>query len=189
MRRIYLSFFAFFLALGMEAQTMVKVQVTNPSKVERNDEPVVLDLSKYGEVSKAVVTVDGKKIPSQLDDLNRDCVNDELCFLADLGKRESKTYQIQLFSEGEQSAYPARTFAELVVPSKNKKLAKNKQDIYLRSIAFDKKTKDVYHFVHSHGVCFESDLVAMRVYFDNRQTIDIYGKINKGLVVEDTASG
>ena len=60
MRRIYLSFFAFFLALGMEAQTMVKVQVTNPSKVERNDEPVVLDLSKYGEVSKAVVTVDGK---------------------------------------------------------------------------------------------------------------------------------
>lgn len=186
MRRIYLSFFAFFLALGMEAQTMVKVQVTNPSKVERNDEPVVLDLSKYGEVSKAVVTVDGKEIPSQLDDLNRDCVNDELCFLTDLGKRESKTYQIQLFSEGEQPAYPARTFAELVVPSKNKKLAKNKQDIYLRSIAFDKKTKDVYHFVHSHGVCFESDLVAMRVYFDNRQTIDLYGKINKGLVVEDT---
>lgn len=170
----------------MEAQTMVKVQVTNPSKVERNDEPVVLDLSKYGEVSKAVVTVDGKEIPSQLDDLNRDCVNDELCFLADLGKRESKTYQILLFSEGEQSVYPARTFAELVVPSKNKKLAKNKQDIYLRSIAFDKKTKDVYHFVHSHGVCFESDLVAMRVYFDNRQTIDLYGKINKGLVVEDT---
>ena len=91
-----------------------------------------------------------------------------------------------MFSESEQSAYPARTFAELVVPSKNKKLAKNKQDIYLRSIAFDKKTKDVYHFVHSHGVCFESDLVAMRVYFDNRQTIDLYGKINKGLVVEDT---
>ena len=118
MRRIYLSFFAFFLALGMEAQTMVKVQVTNPSKVERNDEPVVLDLSKYGEVSKAVVTVDGKEIPSQLDDLNRDCVNDELCFLANLGKRESKTYQIQLFSEGEQSVYPARTFAELVVTSR-----------------------------------------------------------------------
>lgn len=79
MRRI-IYHFAFFLALGMEAQTMVKVQVTNPSKVERNDEPVVLDLSKYGEVSKAIVTVDGKEIPSQLDDLNRDCVNDELCF-------------------------------------------------------------------------------------------------------------
>ena len=26
----------------------------------------------------------------------------------------------------------------------------------------------------------------MRVYFDHRQTIDLYGKINKGLVVQDT---
>ena len=118
MRRIYLSFFAFFLALGMEAQTMVKVQVTNPSKVERNDEPVVLDLSKYGEVSKAVVTVDGKEIPSQLDDLNRDCVNDELCFLADLGKRESKTYEIQL-CQARTRSWPrtSRIFTCAVLPS------------------------------------------------------------------------
>lgn len=91
-----------------------------------------------------------------------------------------------MFAKGEQATYPARTFAELVVPSKNKKLAKNQQDIYLRSLSFDKKTKDRFHFVHSHGVCFESDLVAMRVYFDNRQTIDLYGKINKGLVIQDT---
>ena len=26
---------------------------------------------------KAVVTVDGKEVPSQLDDIDRDCVNDE----------------------------------------------------------------------------------------------------------------
>ena len=160
--------------------------MTNPSRVERSDEPVIVNLEKYGEVSKAIVTVDGKEIPSQLDDTNMDCSNDELCFLANLDKKESKVYTVRLFAEGEQSIYPARTFAELVVPSKNKKLAKNKQDIYLRSISFDKKTKDVYHFVHSHGVCFESDLVAMRVYFDNRQTIDLYGKVNKGLVIEQT---
>lgn len=193
MKQIGLTFWALGLLLGLgtqssvvKAQTILKVRVSNPSKVERNDEPVVLDLRSYGEVTKAVVKVDGKEIPSQLDDLDRDCVNDELCFLADLGKKKSKNYEIQLYAEGEQNVYPARTFAELVVPSKNKKLAKNQQDIYLRSISFDKRTKDVYHFVHSHGVCFESDLVAMRVYFDNRQTIDLYGKMNKGLVLEAT---
>lgn len=186
MKRNLFLMMAFLLSLGVDAQTMLKVKVTNPSHVERSDEPVVIDLRKYGEVSKAVVTVDGKEIPSQLDDTDLDCSNDELCFLADLSKKETKVYTIQLFEEGEQASYPARTFAELVVPSKNKKLAKNKQDIYLRSISFDKKTKDVYHFVHSHGVCFESDLVAMRVYFDNRQTIDLYGKIKKGLVLEST---
>ena len=60
--------------------------------------------------------------------------------------------------------------------SRYRKLAKNRQDIYLRSISFDKKTKDPYHYVHSHGTCFESELIAMRVYFDHRQTIDLYGK-------------
>lgn len=222
MKRIYLTFLAFSLFLGLgarnavhaqdvvnaqnaihaqnavyaqnlvsapktfEGQTLVRVRVSNPSKVERENEPVILDLREYAGVSKAVVTVDGKEIPSQLDDLDRDCVNDELCFLANLGKKETKNYEVRLYAQGEQNSYPARTFAELVVPSRNKKLAKNQQDIYLRSISFDKRTKDPYHYVHSHGVCFESDLVAMRVYFDNRQTIDLYGKINKGLVIQDT---
>lgn len=186
MKQIYFALLALGMCVCANAQTTIQVKVSNPSKQQRQDEPVVLDLSKYGEVTKAVVTQDGKEIPSQLDDLNRDCINDELCFLADLSKKESKVYTVQLYQEGEQAQYPARTFAELVVPSKNKKLAKNQQDIYLRSISFDKKTKDVFHFVHSHGVCFESDLVAMRVYFDNRQTIDLYGKVNKGLVIQDT---
>ena len=177
------------MALTAQAQANFNVTVTNPSKMVKTDQPVVIDLSKLGsigEIQRAVVTVDGKEIPSQLDDTNRDCTNDELCFLLDLGKKETKNCQVQLFTEGEQAQYPARTFAELCLPSKNKKLAKNRQDIYLRSISFDKKTKDVYHYVHSHGVCFESELVAMRVYFDQRQTIDLYGKINKGLVIYDT---
>lgn len=172
--------------MSLSAQTTFNVKVSNPSKEAKQDEPVVLDISKYNDIQRAVVTIDGKEIPSQLDDVNRDCSNDELCFLVDLDKKETKTYTVTLYEEGTQAEYPARTFAELVVPSKNKKLGKNQQDIYLRSISFDKKTKDVYHFVHSHGVCFESELVAMRVYFDNRQTIDLYGKEHKGLVVYDT---
>lgn len=186
MKRIYFSFLMLGMACGLQAQVTFQMKVSNPSKVERTNEPVVVDLAKYGEVKRAVVLADGKEIPSQLDDLDHDCENDELCFLADLGKKETKVYTVQLYSDGTQAAYPAKTFAELVVPSKNKKLAKNKQDIYLRSISFDKKTKDVFHYVHSHGLCFESDLVALRVYFDNRQTIDLYGKVNKGLVIQDT---
>ena len=173
-------------SLGTSAQTTFTVHVTNPSKAARTDEPVVLNIKKYGDIQRAVVKVDGKEIPSQLDDLDRDCVNDELCFLADLGKKESKGYEVTLWEEGEQAVYPSRTFAELVLPSRNKKLAKNEQDIFLRSISFDKRTKDPYHYVHSHGICFESDLVAMRVYFDHRQTIDLYGKVNKGLVLPTT---
>ena len=133
------------MTLSAQAQANFEVSVSNPSKSAKTDAPVVIDLSKLGSIGaiqRAVVKVDGKEIPSQLDDTNRDCTNDELCFLVDLGKKETKTYQVQLYQDGEQAQYPARTFAELCLPSKNKKLAKNKQDIYLRSISFDKKTKE-----------------------------------------------
>lgn len=185
-KKMMMAVVAALLSLGVQAQKLVEVTVKNPSGEARQDVPVVMDLKSWGDIRKAVVKVDGKEIPSQLDDLDRDCVNDELCFLVNLGKKEKKTYCVSLYEEGEQAQYPARTFAELCLPSCNKKLAKNQQDIYLKSIAFDKRTKDPYHYVHSHGICFESDLVAMRVYFDHRQTIDLYGKINPGLVIEKT---
>lgn len=185
-KKMMMAVVAALLSQGVQAQKLVEVTVKNPSGEARQDVPVVMDLKSWGDVRKAVVKVDGKEIPSQLDDLDRDCVNDELCFLVNLGKKEKKTYCVSLYEEGEQAQYPARTFAELCLPSRNKKLAKNQQDIYLKSIAFDKRTKDPYHYVHSHGICFESDLVAMRVYFDHRQTIDLYGKINPGLVIEKT---
>ena len=185
-KKMMMAVVAALLSLGVQAQKLVEVTVKNPSGEARQDVPVVMDLKSWGDIRKAVVKVDGKEIPSQLDDLDRDCVNDELCFLVNLGKKEKKTYCVSLYEEGEQAQYPARTFAELCLPSRNKKLAKNQQDIYLKSIAFDKRTKDPYHYVHSHGICFESDLVAMRIYFDHRQTIDLYGKINPGLVIEKT---
>ena len=185
-KKMMMAVVAALLSLGVQAQKLVEVTVKNPSGEARQDVPVVMDLKPWEDIRKAVVKVDGKEIPSQLDDLDRDCVNDELCFLVNLGKKEKKTYCVSLYEEGEQAQYPARTFAELCLPSRNKKLAKNQQDIYLKSIAFDKRTKDPYHYVHSHGICFESDLVAMRIYFDHRQAIDLYGKINPGLVIEKT---
>ena len=138
MKKELFMLLAAFLSLGAQAQAPVHVTVTNPSKEARKDVPVVIDIRQWGDVKKAVVTVGGKEVPSQLDDIDRDCVNDELCFLVDLDKKETKEVSVQLLQEGDQTTYPARTFAELVLPSRNKKLAKNAQDIYMRSISFDK---------------------------------------------------
>ncbi|MCI1449765.1 MAG: DUF4861 domain-containing protein [Prevotella sp.] len=173
-------------AMPTFARKTLTVRVVNPSRLEKTDEPVIIDLHQYGEVDSATVTFQGQQQPYQLDDLNHDCKYDELCFLTNLQKGQEKTYQVNLFDHGTPETFKARTYAELVVPSKNKKLAKNQQDIYLRCLSFDKKTKDIYHFVHSHGLCFESELIALRVYFDNRQTVDVYGKKHKQLELFDT---
>lgn len=41
--------------------------------------------------------------------------------------------------------------------------------------------EDVYHSLHHHGVAVESELMAYRIYFDKKQTIDPYCKRNPQL--------
>lgn len=169
------------------AQTSLTVTIINPVQEERKDQPVVVGLSPYDlDVVRAVVTREGREIPCQLDDLDGDCRADELCFLVNVEPRESQAYQVMLYEDGRQARYTARTHAQLILPSRDKKRAKNRQDTWVRSITFAPRTKDPYHYVHAHGVCFESELVALRVYYDHRQTVDIYGKPRKGLILEAT---
>ena len=56
---------AFSLCLSMEigAQQTFKVNVYNPLKMERSDQPVVLSLEKYGEVRSALVKCGEQEIP------------------------------------------------------------------------------------------------------------------------------
>lgn len=75
-------------------------------------------------------------------------------------------------------------FAELVMRNPKVKI-KNKHDIYLHSITVDGKS-DIFATIHHHGVAFESDLVGYRIYFDKRQTIDLYGKFKRRLELKDT---
>ncbi|MCR4852584.1 MAG: DUF4861 domain-containing protein [Prevotella sp.] len=171
------------LACVSMAQTL-KVKVSNPSKTERKDAPVVLSLSEYGKVKSALVTLNGVEVPCQLDDLNGDHVMDELCFLANLNKKEKQEYVVTLSKTGSPRTYQERTFAELML--RNSKVSiKNKHDIYLHELTVERGVNP-YSIVHHHGVAFESELIAMRIYFDHRQTVDLYGKKRKALEIKDT---
>lgn len=41
--------------------------------------------------------------------------------------------------------------------------------------------EDSYNLMHHHGVAFESELMAYRIYFDKKQTVDVYAKRTPGL--------
>lgn len=176
-----------FLPLAAIAQQTITVSVSNPSKSVRNDEPVVINLAPYGDVRSALVTVGGQEIPCQLDDLNQDETFDELCFLADLKGLEKKQYKVVLSAEGEPRSYPARVFAEMVLSnSKDKSLKKNQQNNYIESITARGDAAYTYNIQHHHGVDFESELNGIRIYFDERQTLDLYGKFKKQLELKET---
>jgi hypothetical protein len=167
------------------AQQTLTVNVKNPSSTERTDQPVVISLQPYGMVASALVTTDGKEIPCQLDDLDLDEQMDELCFLANLKPKEKKTYKIELYDTGEPRPYPARVYAEMVMGNKNVK-EKNKQDNFIEAITARGDCAYSYNLQHHHGVDFESELNGIRIYFDKRQTLDLYGKFKKRLELQDT---
>lgn len=47
-------------------------------------------------------------------------------------------------------------------------------------------TTNFYNMIYGHGPMFESELVAYRVYFNAKQTVDPYGKFHKGLEIKES---
>lgn len=182
---------ALLLPLAMQAQTFT-VSVKNPMKTDRKDVPVVVRLADAGlaadevwRTQDATVKAGTTEVASQLDDLDKDGCYDELAFVADLQAKEEKTFTIELHATEQGHQYKARTFAEIVL--RNQKIKeKNKHDIYLDEIFLTPETKQPFYVLHHHGLAMESELIALRFYFDNRQTPDLYGKFKAGLELHDT---
>jgi hypothetical protein len=174
-------------ACQANAQVTIQLQLTNPTKMERTDAPVVVNLSEYNDVRSAMVTIDGVEQPCQLDDLDQDGRFDELAFVIDFTKKQKKDAIVTLFNNGEPRQYAPRTYAEMVMRNSKVK-EKNKHDIYISSITVDKETanSNSYNILHHHGVAFESELIALRIYLDQRQTLDLYGKFHEGLELKET---
>ncbi|MBQ9356054.1 MAG: DUF4861 domain-containing protein [Prevotella sp.] len=184
MKKIFLlSALGFAIAAG--AQQTITVDVENPLQVARTDQPVVISLADYGTVRSALVTSNGTEVPCQLDDINLDEQFDELCFLADLAPRERKTYTIELAAEGEPRTYPARVYAEMVMRN-DKVREKNRHNNFVASLSVRGDCANSYNLLHHHGVDFESELNGIRIYFDPRQTLDLYGKFHKQLELQAT---
>ena len=108
-----------------------------------------------------------------------------MCFLVDLKRSGTYTCKVVLSKVGTQKDYPLRTYAELLLTNPKVK-DKTKQNLYIRQLVVTKELEDSYHLVHHHGIAFENELIALRIYFDKRQTLDLYGKKRMGLELHDT---
>lgn len=172
------------VALSASAKS-VKLPV-GPLQHDHAAYPVVFHLDDYPEFSlnersMLGVYVGGKELPSQLDDLNGDGVADELAVLVDMKQGKQQTLTIR--SAKRHKTFAKQVHAEMYVKSKTQKEgytyheAEGKQ-FYICPV--EEQTfypgDDSYHSMHHHGVAFESDLMAYRIYFDKKQTIDVYAK-------------
>lgn len=161
---------------------VLSVTVENPSSLARKSVPVVMKVD--ADVTSAFVTYNGEEIPCQLDDLDDDGLFEELCFLADMQKKETKVFQVMLSTEGEPREYKARTYGYIGIRDRQNDAKKQKHQ-KINSITFPKDTNP-YNYIYPHGAVMENDMVGFRVYCDHRQSLDYYGHRNLKMDVEET---
>lgn len=161
------------------------VTIENPSDHERQQVPVAIDLSQHikdSTVHSARVVWEGTEIPSQLDDINGDLKADELVFLANIPANGKKVFEVHFNEERPHTTYPAGTHAYIKLYDRKEKYPK------VRSISYpgDANLLDMYNSIYGHGAVFENEHMAYRIYMDNRQSIDLYGKKYPRLEMETT---
>ena len=175
--------FASLITVPMTAQDLIKTyNIVNPNAETRKEAPIEIDgIDGY---QSALVTVDGKEVPCQMDDLDGDGGADHLFFLTDIKGKDRQTVKVSLWRKGEPRSYKARTFADIILPNSKIKI-KNKQNVYLKEFTV-MGGSDPFRSIHQHGVVFESELTAFRIYCSPRQTVDLYGKYKRQLELKES---
>ncbi len=172
------------LSVASKAQKQFDLTLSNESKTPVPCYPLTISLHEYGQIRSARVTDQGTEIPCQLDDIDGDGIYDELFVLTDLEKKSKKRLHVSLSEEGAPVNYPSMVYVDMMLTNKKIKES-NKQDLYISHLKVDRGVNP-YWMLHHHGAAFENELVAYRIYFDHRQTVDIYGKYRKGLELKQT---
>ena len=179
----YFYFIIAFLLGNFAIAGNISLTVSNPNQVDVQDAPVVVQLDQFKKIglkkrNQLAVFVGGKQVSSQLDDLNHDSIPDELSFLIDLKAGEKKKINLRHISDKNRIEFPVEVYASLILKEVDG------SHRYVKEISSDKN--DMYNKLHHHGVAFESALMAYRIYFDNKSTIDVYGKKKYQLELAET---
>ena len=184
-KKLLTNAMALLAAMAATAQKSFDVTVVNDCLKAKNNVPVVIKLDGRGvDAKSALVTDGGREIACQMDDLDQDGRYDELCFMTDVNGKSSKTLNVTLYADGTPRIYEPQVYVEMLLSNKKIK-QQNKQNLYISELTVDNGTNP-YWQLHHHGAAFENDMVAYRIYFDHRQTVDIYGKYRKGLELRQT---
>lgn len=170
MKRLILSVIMVCLCAAAAARTERRVyEVT--CDVSRAGCPVVVADAPAWAVS-AEVRIEGRLVPCQFDK-----PLGEVVFLADLNDG-ARRCSVLFSSKPARREWPSRVYAQMWLKNPDKTLR------LVDTVASTEN--NMYHQLHHHGPAFESELAAYRIYFDDKQTVDTYGKKHRQLELAQT---
>ncbi len=182
-------------ALLQEYPQSLTLTLDNPLRVDRVDETVTLEVATLWKHDpdfnpKAfVATLDGLEIPSQAVDLDTDGQADQVVLLvhAPAGARQQVTLHYHPTAVLTRS-YPKRTQAELSHKFGGHWVDHKYEGGHFENVQFLRCPPD--HADHSYyiryeGPGWESDKVGYRLYLDERNAVDVFGKKTSDMVLQD----
>ncbi|WP_417624296.1 DUF4861 domain-containing protein [Paremcibacter congregatus] len=173
----------------------LSVALTNDLPLERRNELVTLSAQKIRAHApdfnfKAFKVMLGtQEVPSQVGDNDNDGIADQILFTTDFKASEHQNITITYAPMGEWTTnYPKRTQAELSI-----RVGGDRVNGIFDGGKFQNITAQVHPKGHTpgdkqfryEGPGWESDKVAYRLYFDHRNTIDIFGKKVPDMVLQN----
>lgn len=174
MKTIYILYvFLVVLVFGCQDNNPTfHIMVENPYDFPRENEAVVIqieDLNFDSDTFTGAFSLfqNNQKIPFQTDDLDKNGTIDEISFLCNLGSNEKATFLLKYAEKEipETNSFKQKTWAQLML----------KKDMKLRD-SLTAAGGDFYQECFHHGPAFENEKISYRIYFDQRMSIDVYGK-------------
>jgi len=201
MNKINIYFFSLFLVLLFvqcnnkgNDNLLTKDEILEKQEIElfnklgenRNLASVVIPLSdleaklQAEKGSELLVTLNSEVIPSQLDDLDGDGIDDELVFQVSMAAKSKIQLLICKVNDeiADRYVFESGVYAQMGM--------KNGKKPFIKKDSIFSESGDLYKPIMHHGPATESELMAYRMYFDDRCSIDIYGKMHRRLELETT---
>lgn len=165
--------------------TTLSLTLTNPNRQALTDAPVSVPLPVGNSAKSATVTIGGNEIPCQLDDLDGDGVMDELAFVVNIGRRAKLKAEVVLSDEvAPADRYPNRVHAQMWFKDNDKSRSYTEKQ-HIPTDTVSEVVDNMYSKMMHHGPAFENEMVAYRIYFDQKQSTDLYGKRIRQLELAD----
>ena len=121
----------------------------------------------------------GKSIPAQVDDLDADGKWDELAFLIDLQKSETKKLKVKWVKKSKYPVFTSRANVRYGKTIADGKVVELSSDVHNNDLV--KKFPCPYQM---DGIAWENDKVGFRHYYDGRNCRDFFGKRTSSMVLD-----
>jgi uncharacterized protein DUF4861 len=166
------------------------LQVANPADEQRNDASLLLssgELSNWMEIpdGKLPLLLDenGKALPCQVDDVDGDGLLDEFFAPIDFAPNEQKKLILRFIDPVDFPEFETRTNVRLGDASKPgyPDLSSGNR---LEGISYHNYSGNTDSNFQMEGVAWENDKVGFRNYMDQRNGMDIFGKLTPEMVLD-----